>query len=210
MDEATTGGELGLSTVGMLGNGAPQSLALEVVAMRKHGGEAWEPFHYEKISETEYEVSGGIPAMVGGVKKWPGPHSSVMVSVDEILREQQENLQENNPADNVQVQPQSQFETLIAPARQLLSDTASARNDPSIEASAAPAYLTVVLQLPSDEQGRKRICNALSLDANFFGAVVTATSLADEIAVNQLLELRCEPADVRDARERVARRNQAV
>jgi hypothetical protein len=61
--------------------------------------------------------------------------------------------------------------------------------------------------LPQDEQGRKRICNALSLDADFFGGRVTATSLADEIAVNQLLELRCDPADVQDVRTRVAKRN---
>jgi len=61
--------------------------------------------------------------------------------------------------------------------------------------------------LPQDELGRKRICNALSLDADFFGGKVTATSLADEIAVNQLLELRCDPADVQDVRARVAKRN---
>jgi hypothetical protein len=74
----------------------------------------------------------------------------------------------------------------------------------------ATNYLTVVLQLPADAQGRKRICNALSLDTDFFGAKVTATSLADEIAVNQLLELRCDPVDVQDVRTRVARRNQTA
>ena len=194
MDDTTA--DAGLSTVGMLGNGAPASQVLEAVAMRKHGDPAWEPFHYEKISDIEYEVSGGTPAVIGGVKKWPGPHSSVLVSAAEIAVEQQARFPE--AAVPVPLQPE------VAPAalRQPVSDSQSN--------AATPNYLTVVLQLPADEQGRKRICNALSLDADFFGAKVTATSLADEIAVNQLLELRCEPADVQDVRVRVAKRHQAV
>jgi hypothetical protein len=172
----------------MLGNGAPASQVLEAVAMRKHGDPAWEPFHYEKISETEYEVSGGAPAVVGGVKKWPGPHSSVLVTLDEIAEEQQIRF----PAE---VAPEP-----VAVVHQPVPDQAQGGR-------LAANFLTVVLQLPQDEQGRKRICKALSLDADFFGGRVTATSLADEIAVNQLLELRCDPADVQDVRTRVAKRN---
>ena len=187
MDDTTA--DAGLSAVGMLGNGAPASQVLEAVAIRKHGDPAWEPFHYEKISETEYEVSGGAPAVIGGVKKWPGPHSSVLVTVDEIAEEQQMRFP-------VQAAPEP------AAVRQLLPDAA--------QGGAAANFLTVVLQLPQDELGRKRICNALGLDADFFGAKVTATSLADEIAVNQLLELRCDPVDVQDVRMRVAKRNPAT
>lgn len=189
MDDTTA--DTGLSDVGMLGNGATVSQVLETVAMRKHGDPAWEPFHYEKISETEYEVSGGTPAVIGGAKKWPGPHSSVVVSLDEIAGEEQASV----PVE-------------IAPAQS--HAVSAAISSQSATAGLAANFLTVVLQLPSDEQGRKRICNALSLDADFFGAKVTATSLADEIAVNQLLELRCDPADVQDVRTRVAKRNQAT
>lgn len=189
MDDTTP--DTGLSDVGMLGNGAPASQVLETVAMRKHGDPAWEPFHYEKISETEYEVSGGTPAVIGGVKKWPGPHSSVLVSVDEIAEEQQASFPVEVASAPFQTAP-------VTISKQSAGEGFGAN------------YLTVVLQLPADEQGRKRICNALSLDADFFGAKVTATSLADEIAVNQLLELRCDPADVQDARTRVARRNQTA
>jgi len=192
MDEAA-GSDGGLSDVGMLGNGAPQSQVLEQVAMRKHGVDGWEPFHYEKISETEYEVSGGVPALVGGVKKWPGPHSTVVVSAAEL---------EQAAAPVPVAQPQAAATALPAIER-------SAKNVAGA-AAAAPAFLTVVLQLPSDEAGRKRICQALSLDADFFGATVAATSLADEIAVNQLLELCCDPADVRQAREHAASRRKAV
>ncbi|WP_041742269.1 hypothetical protein [Collimonas fungivorans] len=184
MDDTTA--DAGLGAVGMLGNGALAGQVLEAVAMRKHGDPAWEPFHYEKISETEYEVSGGAPAVIGGVKKWPGPHSSVLVTVDEIAEEQQIRF----PA---QAAPEQ------AAVRQFLPDTT--------QGGAAANFLTVVLQLPQDEAGRKRICNALGLDADFFGAKVTATSLADEIAVNQLLELRCDPADVQEVRTHMARRN---
>jgi hypothetical protein len=184
MDDTTA--DAGLSAVGMLGNGAPAGQVLEAVAMRKHGDPAWEPFHYEKISDTEYEVSGGTPAVIGGVKKWPGPHSTVLVSVDEIAEEQL-----------------ASFPVEMAPAPVTISQQSAAEG-------LATNYLTVVLQLPADAQGRKRICNVLSLDADFFGAKVTATSLADEIAVNQLLELRCDPVDVQDVRTRVARRNQTA
>jgi hypothetical protein len=184
MEDTTA--DAGLSAVGMLGNGAPASQVLEAVAMRKHGDPAWEPFHYEKVSETEYEVSGGAPAVIGGVKKWPGPHSSVLVTVDEIAEEQQIRF----PVGAV---PEP------AMVRQPVPD--------QVQGSLVANFLTVVLQLPQDEQGRKRICNALSLDVDFFGGRVTATSLADEIAVNQLLELRCDPADVQDVRARVAKRN---
>ncbi|AIY42933.1 hypothetical protein LT85_3775 [Collimonas arenae] len=194
MDETSAGGDPGLSEVGMLGNGAPQSQVLEQVAMRKHGVKGWEPFHYEKVSETDYEVSGGIPALIGGVKKWPGPHSSVVVSMAELE-------QSIAPVEAVHVPIRTA--ALLAPAP---SASPGAVPVQSADAGASSNYLTVVLQLPSDEAGRKRLCNALSLDAHFFGAVVTATSLADEIAVNQLLELRCDPADVKDARERAARR----
>jgi len=189
MDDTTA--DTGLSDVGMLGNGVPASQVLETVAMRKHGDPAWEPFHYEKISETEYEVSGGTPAVIGGVKKWPGPHSTVLVSVDEIAEEQHASV----PVEIVPTPSQAVPATI---SKQSAVDGLGTN------------YLTVVLQLPADESGRKRICNALSLDADFFGAKVTATSLADEIAVNQLLELRCDPADVQDVRTRVAKRNQTA
>lgn len=201
MDEATgsagsAGSDAGLSDVGMLGNGAPQSQALEQAAMRKHGVDGWQPFHYEKISDTEYEVSGGVPALVGGVKKWPGPHSAVVVTLAELE-------QAGAPAGIAHVQ--SQTAALLLPA--LAAQNAGAAGT---DTGATPDFLTVVLQLPADEAGRKRICNALSRDANFFGATVTATSLADEIAVNQLLELRCDPADVRQARQQAASRKPAA
>ena len=191
LNAATAVSDGGLSDVGMLGNGAPQSQLLEQVAMRKHGVDGWEPFHYEKISETEYEVSGGVPALVGGVKKWPGPHSAVVVTMAELA-------QASAPPEAAHAQPR-----IAAPLTPGLPGQGAA-------GGAAPNFLTVVLQLPPDEAGRKRICHALSLDANFFGATVTATSLADEIAVNQLLELRCDPADVREARERAASRRPAA
>jgi hypothetical protein len=200
MDEAA-GSDPGLSELGMLGNGAPQSQVLEQVAMRKHGVEGWEPFHYEKISETEYEVSGGIPAVIGGVRKWPGPHSAVVVTLAELALAAAPATIPITPAI---AKPLPQAAALLMPAAEVSRQAADASSAPT----SAPTYLTVVLQLPSDEHGRKRICNALSLDAHFFGATVTATSLADEIAVNQLLELRCDPADVKEARERVASRKQ--
>ena len=142
--------------VGMLANGGVIALAMSTVANRKRGMPDWEAFHYERISNTEFEITGGAVAMIGGVKKWPGPHDTLTVSESEILEEL------NQPAVS-----ESQA---AAPTR----ITGNAKVDP-----ATTQYLQVVFALPEDDIGRQRILKAFHLQADFFGAKVQACSLLD-------------------------------
>lgn len=148
--------------VGMLANGGLAAEAMSMLANRKHGAPGWEAFHYERISETQFDITGGIAVMVGGVKKWPGPHESVILTEAEILAEIH-----NSQAGNAS--PSSKE----IPAMLEFSPSSSPRN------TAATKYLNVVFALPEDEAGRQRILKAFHLQADFFGAKVQACSLSD-------------------------------
>ena len=144
--------------VGMISGGGTYALAIEQAAMRKHAVPGWAPFHYEKISASEYECNGGFSIGSGGYKKWPEPHTSVIITEAEIQHELQLLL-----ADDAVNSEESNAATPL--------QTRTTQHSPN-----APKFLTVVLQLPDDLLGQQRIKNAFHLDANFFGAVVTSVS----------------------------------
>ncbi|GGC62494.1 hypothetical protein [Undibacterium terreum] len=177
--------------VGMMGNvdpGSPAAQALETIAIRKHGATGWEPFHYEKISATEYEVTGGIAlVLTGGLRKWPEPHTGVVVTAQEIAAE----LSLRQIPAEPEALPAEEFSANPAPTAQVQG----------ISTPAASRYLTVVLQLPEDKEGRLRLIDTFSVDNNFFGAAVVATSMDNEIAVNQSLATHCSPEDINAARQ---------
>ena len=152
--------------VGMLANGGMASDAMVAVAQRKHGLAGWEAFHYERISASEFEITGGMAVMVGGMKKWPGPHDTVIVSEVEILQEMQAH-QVGEAASGGQT---GQNLLLSVPS---VSTATSMANTPA-------QYLKVVLTLPDDEAGRQRVLAAFHLQANVFGARVQTCSLHDK------------------------------
>ncbi len=78
-----------LLPVGMLAHTGTVGQAMSLVANRKVGQPGWEAFHYERISESEFEITGGLVVMAGGTKKWPGPHDSVVISEADILQQLQ-------------------------------------------------------------------------------------------------------------------------
>ena len=139
--------------VGMLANGGIIALAMSAVANRKCNMPGWEAFHYERISDTEFEITGGATLIVGGIKKWPGPHDSLIITEAEIL-------DELNPASSLE--PQVIPSTIASPS--------------TIDAP-ANQFLQVVFTMPDDEPGRQRILKAFHLHADFFGAKVQACSL---------------------------------
>ena len=140
--------------VGMLANGGIIALAMSAVANRKSNMPSWEAFHYERISDTAFEITGGTTIVVGGIKKWPGPHDSLIINESEIL-------DELNQTSSVEAQT-NPFPSLACSP----SNTA-----------AAGQYLQVVFALPDDEAGRQRILKAFHLHADFFGAKVQTCSL---------------------------------
>ena len=145
--------------VGMLANGGIIALAMSAVANRKRNVSGWEAFHYERISDAEFEITGGTTLIVGGIKKWPGPHDSLVITESEIL-------DELNPVSSVEPQATpSPLNSFIAS-----SSTTTANSS---------QYLQVVFALPEDELGRQRVLKAFHLHADFFGAKVhTCTFLS--------------------------------
>lgn len=146
--------------VGMLASGGVIALAMSAVANRKHDMPDWEAFHYERISDSEFEITGGVVTMLSGVKKWPGPHDTLIITESEILEE----LNQLTLADT-----QTVTLTSIMPAAMAKVDPATAQ------------YLQVVFALPEDEIGRQRILKAFHLHADFFGARVQNCALLNQI-----------------------------
>jgi hypothetical protein len=153
-----------LLPVGMLANTEvtnPAAQALDTLARRKAGQTQWEPFHYEKITADEYEVNGAVPLLVGGVKRFPEPHYSVVVSLEEIIAE---------------LQKQGKLKAAASPAQPVPAMTV---------ATDSADCMTIVLQLPADVAGRKRILDAFKTGSEFFGATVCATVPGNAIASNR-------------------------
>lgn len=147
--------------VGMLANGGIAAAAMSALANRQHDSQGWEAFHYERLSETEFEITGGVAVMAGGVKKWPGPHATVILTEADILAEMHRmQASRDLPAINDTAAPQAN----------------PLANLPS--AGAQAVYLNVTFALPDDEAGRQRILKAFHLHADFFGARVQACSLS--------------------------------
>ena len=149
--------------VGMLANGGIIAFAMSAVANRKRNMPGWEAFHYERVSDAEFEITGGATLLVGGIKKWPGPHDTLIITESEIL-------DELNPTMSVQARALLLFP---ASASALTSRIASSANT----ASSSSQHLQVVFVLPDDEAGRQRILKAFHLQADFFGAKVQTCSL---------------------------------
>ncbi len=147
--------------VGMLANGGVIALAMSAVANRKHGMSAWEAFHYERISDAEFEITGGVVAVVGGIKKWPGPHDTLTITESEILEELNQLAVDDK-------------QTLALNSTVSTMTVAAAKIGP-----ATTQYLQVVFALPEDEIGRQRILKAFHLHADFFGAKVQTCALLD-------------------------------
>lgn len=143
--------------VGMLANGGLAADAMAAIANRRHAVAGWEAFHYERISENEFEITGGMLVMVGNSKKWPGPHECVCMTETEILQEMRVMA--------VAVAPQPTLSSSFIP-----TPVPSAMQT-------CGQYLQVQLALPEDEAGRQRILKAFHLQADFFGARVLTCSL---------------------------------
>ncbi|MFZ6845800.1 hypothetical protein [Undibacterium sp. RuTC16W] len=154
--------------VGMIANGGTYAQAIELAAIKKHQVAGWAPFHYAKISDTEYECTGGFAIGSGGQKKWPEPHTSMIVNEAEIASELTLLLADDDASP---VAPPKAATSASSPqASQLTSGSALNNVTGSLK------YLTVVFQLPDDTEGQQRIKEAFKIDTNFFGAQVTSVS----------------------------------
>jgi len=149
--------------VGMINGGGTAAAAMAVVAQRKRGVPGWEAFHYERLSATEFEITGGIAVNIGGVKKFQGAHDPVNITEAEVLEEMR-----------------ASQSNVIPSVMTLLEQDLLANDIGSSRAAHSPKFLKVVFALPEDEAGRQRLLQAFQLNANFFGAKVQACSLHDK------------------------------
>jgi hypothetical protein len=167
--------------VGMLANGGLAADAMAAIANRRHGVAGWEAFHYERISDGVFEITGGIALIsAGSGKKWPGPHDLVSVSEAEILQEMRSML----AATSLPVLESTSAATSVpssSAAINVANPTNPASESARANAVATGTYLNVVFALPEDEAGRQRILKAFHLQADFFGARVQSCSLQDQL-----------------------------
>lgn len=151
----------GMLPVGMINGGGTAAAAMAQVAQRKRGVPGWEAFHYERISPTEFEVTGGVAVNIGGVKKFQNTDDALTVTEAEVLAAMHVVAQE-----------------LMPPATQaLLEQDLLAADIGKTVSGTEQQFLKVVFALPADAAGRQRILQAFQLQANFFGAKVQACSL---------------------------------
>ena len=149
--------------VGMINGGGTAAAAMAAVAQRKRGVPGWEAFHYERLSATEFEITGGIAVNISGVKKFQGAHDTVNVTETEVLDEMRAS------------------QHVVVPSVMTLLEQDLLANDIGHSRSAhGPKFLKVVFSLPEDEAGRQRILQAFQLNKDFFGAKVQACSLHDK------------------------------
>lgn len=159
-----------LVPVGMLTSGGLIAEAIAAVAARVRQEPGWEAFHYARLDDQQFEVTGGIVELQGGGKKWPGEHSSVCVTEADILAELHRNpitAISAMPTDQAAVkQPSiSAGETVIAP---LLADEHHQNT---------AGFIQLTLALPTDEQQRRKILQQWHLEAEVMGAKVLACRL---------------------------------
>lgn len=143
---------------GMLTQGGLVAAAMAAVAQRKRAQPGWEAFHYERLSDTEFEITGGLVELQGGSKKWPGPHDTVLVSEAEVLQEMRA---------AVHTVPAAQ------PAQHAVRDAAATRGGTSQQ------ILQVTLTLPEDAAARLKTLQAFHLQAKICGATVVACALRE-------------------------------
>ncbi|MFZ6777155.1 hypothetical protein ACO0LD_10055 [Undibacterium sp. Ji83W] len=155
--------------VGMIAGGGIAALAMAAVANRKflaaqpaeQQNSGWQAFHYERISATEFEITGGVADPSSGGKKFHGAHDTVIITEAEVLAEMQLMV------------PQ----VATRPAANAIAVLAQPVN--TIQGTNTANVLKVIFTLPDDELGRQRILRAFQLQADFFGAKVQACSLHD-------------------------------
>lgn len=143
--------------VGMVAHGGQVAQIMAEIAKRQRGLPEWEAFHYERISETAFELTGGIVSALGGNKRWLEPHDCVTVPLTAVIQEMQK--------------------------QGLLTPMALESEDSALSGMAAQAVrqqgdiLHVSFVLPIDPIGRQRLLKTFHLQADFFGAEVIACRL---------------------------------
>lgn len=154
--------------VGMVANGGLVAEIMAEIAQRQRNLPGWEAFHYEKISESAVELTGGLVSINHGNKRWLEPHDCITIPLAAVILEMQKRgLCESTPEPS----KSSSSEHYVP-----LSN-ASKANPPS-------QILHVCFALPDEPEARLRVLQAYHLDADILGARVLACHFGNETNKN--------------------------
>ncbi|MBC3875840.1 hypothetical protein [Undibacterium flavidum] len=150
--------------VGMVAHGGQVAQIMAEIAKRQRGLADWEAFHYEKISDSAVELTGGIVSITNGAKRWLEPHDCITISFAAVIAEMQhQGLLETVPEANT------------VPAKiQALNNDRTMLNTAS---NAHYPYLHLKLALPDDPLSRQKLLQTLHLQADLMGATIIGCSL---------------------------------
>ena len=142
--------------VGMVAHGGQVAQIMAEIAKRQRGLADWEAFHYEKISESAVELTGGIVSISNGAKRWLEPHDCITIPFAAVIAEMQKQGLLEAPI-HTEVKPHT---ALTPPAE-----------------TQDFSYLHLKLALPRDAASRQKILQALHLQADLMGASIVACHL---------------------------------
>jgi len=149
--------------VGMVAHGGQVAQIMAQLAQRQRGLPGWEAFHYEKISDSAVELTGGIVSNQSGSKRWLEPHDCITIPWAAVIAEMQTQGLLSTAAPALADDPAPRFEKL---------DTTHADT-----ASTDYTQMTVTFALPTDALARQQLMQAFHLQANIMGAKIIACRL---------------------------------
>lgn len=148
--------------VGMVAHGGQVAQIMAEIAQRQRGLAGWEAFHYEKISDSAVELTGGIVSTASGSKRWLEPHDCITIPFAAVIAE---------------MQKQGLLETATPPELDTAASIYPEAGGASRNSSQDYCYLNLKLVLPQDPLQRKKILQALHLQADLMGATVIGCQL---------------------------------
>lgn len=150
--------------VGMVAHGGQVAKIMAEIAKRQRGLADWEAFHYEKISDSAVELTGGIVSINNGAKRWLEPHDCITIPLAAVVAEmRKQGLLEDAPLPDL---------TLI---KEQTSPDYPARTNTS--GSTHYPHLHLKLALPEDPLARQQLLKALHLQADLMGATIIGCHL---------------------------------
>lgn len=146
--------------VGMVAHGGQVAQIMAEIAKRQRGLADWEAFHYEKISDSAVELTGGIVSITNGAKRWLEPHDCITIPLAAVIAEMQKQglLETASPPASAPAQAEHQIKT-------------------NVVGSADYPYLHLKLALPNDPLSRQKLLQTLHLQADLMGATIIGCSL---------------------------------
>lgn len=149
--------------VGMVAHGGQVAQIMAEIAKRQRGLADWEAFHYEKISDSAVELTGGIVSISNGAKRWLEPHDCITIPLAAVVTE---------------MRKQGLLED--APLSDLAGIKGKTSNDNQVKTYTGGthySHLHLKLALPEDPVTRQQLLKALHLQADLMGATIIGCHL---------------------------------